>query len=165
MSSLLGRTTSDSLHTARVEREAAAIRAQTQPQHLKYLGASGYDLLLPETHVLSDVIQPDEAILGIVYGRFVYDKFGNSIVSRGALVATTKRILLLDKKPLFVSCEELSYDSVRGLSYSCVGAIQHICLQTRNGDVNLRTFNRKCARSLTSAIERALFNLKKGEAL
>jgi len=121
---------------------------------LRELGAVMYDLWLPETHALPSIIHPNEKINGIVYGRY---KHGGAEPSagRGALVATDSRILLIDKKPLFLKCDELSYSVVSGVTYTKVGPGGTVTLHTRAGDIEIRTLNQRCAHRFVESIEAA----------
>lgn len=123
---------------------------------LRQLGAVMYDFWLPETHALPFIIGPDEKINGIVYGRY---KRGGAepSVGRGALVATDSRILLVDKKPLFLKCDELSYKVVSGVTYTRVGPAGTVTLHTRAGDIEIRTLNQNCAHKFVESIEAACF--------
>ena len=140
--------------------------AQWHQRHItatvQSLGADRYDLVLPETHTLPLVIRPSELIEGVVYGRYQYNQAGHTDIGRGMLVATNERILLLDKKPLFVRCEEIPYRAVSGITYSRVWPTGNVTLHTKIGDIRLRTFNQRCAQSFTQAIEAELFEDSRG---
>lgn len=121
------------------------------------LGADAYDLLVPETSVLPMIIQPDEIVAGLVYGRYEWhDRSNAPIVGRGVLVATDKRALLIDKKWLFLRCDELGYGTIRAVSYSRVGWIGTIVLRTGLGDIKVRTFNQECAKHFVESIDKIL---------
>lgn len=122
---------------------------------VKQLGANSYDMLLPETHVLSVILRPAEQLLGIVYGR--YRELNENLVGRGALVATDDRIILVDRKPLYLRCEEIEYHVVSGVSYASVGIMGTVTLFTRLGEIHLRTFNQKCANGFVNAVEGLIF--------
>lgn len=138
------------LHTAQIEKDIEA------------LGAVKYDLLLPETHALPFIIHPDERIIGIVYGR--YKQQNGNLVGRGALIATNERVLLLDKKPLFVRLDEITYFVVSGVTYSRVALAGTVTLHSRTGDTSVRTFNQNCARSFVEAVESVIYKNTKGGA-
>lgn len=123
---------------------------------LRQLGAVIYDLWLPETHAIPLIIHPNEKINGIVYGKYKHGGTEPS-VGRGALVATDSRILLVDKKPLFLKCDELTYNVVSGITYTKVGPSGTVTLHTRAGDIEIRTFNQNCARIFVESIEAACF--------
>jgi hypothetical protein len=119
---------------------------------LRALGADGFDLLLPETHALVDIIHNDEVIVGIVYGRYKQNN-AEQASGRGVLVATNHRLLLVDKKPVFLKCDELSYNVVSGVSYSKAGIAGTVTVHSRTGDISVRTYNAKCANIFVEAIE------------
>ncbi len=122
---------------------------------LRKLGAVKYDLMLPETHVLPTIIGEGEVITGIIYGR--YKTITDHRVGRGALVATNQRILLIDKKPLFINCDEISYNVVSGITYTKAGISGTVILHTRLGDIHIRTFNQKSTYYFMNAVENNLF--------
>ena len=121
---------------------------------LRNMGAVRYDLLLPETHTLPIIIQPKEHVTGVVYGR--YTMTSNGQVGRGALVATDKRLLLVDKKFLFLRCDEFGFGSVSGITFSRVGYIGTVVLHTRLGDIQLRTLNFACAKHFVESVEKVI---------
>lgn len=123
---------------------------------LHELGADRFDLILPETHMLPLVVQTDEHILGVIYGH--YEHVERSQKGRGALVATDRRVLLIDRKLLFVHCEEISYDIISAVTYSRVMQGHTVTLHTRIGDIHIHTFNQKCVRNFTEAIEQRIFS-------
>ena len=132
------------LHEIRVHKE------------LKELGAVQYDLLLPETRALPFIIHPEERITGIVFGRYRRESAA-MMKGRGALVATDRRMILVDKKPLFLRYDEIGYHVVSGVSYTSVGISGTVTLHTRVGDVNVRTFNKSCADTFVKAVEKRVF--------
>jgi hypothetical protein len=123
--------------------------------HLRSLGAGTYNLLLPETRAILYVLQPGEQILGIVYGRYKQDN--GRLVGRGALIATDGRVLLLDKKPMFIKRDEIVYEAISGITYGRVGIIGTIVLHTKIGDIKLRTFNKKCSLPFVEAVENNIY--------
>ena len=128
---------------------------ETMKTMLRSLGADYYDLLLPETHVLPTLLHSDERVTGIVYGR--YSQPPNLTVGRGALVATTKRVLLVDKKPAFLKCDEITYFVISGVSRSNAGIAATVTLHTRIGDIHIKTLNKRCANGFVNAVEANIF--------
>lgn len=116
---------------------------------LKEKGALPYDLILPETYYLPTVIHHDEHIMGSIYGRY---RYGNTI-GRGALVATDRRVIFLDKKPLYVHYDEINFKIIGSISYTRTVLIGYVTLHTRLGDFQLRTFNHKSAYNFVKYIE------------
>ena len=125
-------------------------------EDLRALGVDRYDFWLPETHTLPYIIQPLETIRGIVYGHY---KHNGTVPAegRGALVVTDSRILLIDKKPLFLKCDELAHHIVSGVTFTRVGPATTVTLNTRAGNIQVRTLNKKCAATFVSAIETLCF--------
>jgi hypothetical protein len=121
---------------------------------LRQLGAVSYNLKLPETKAILKAIQPDEDINGVIYGK--YTRSTDDITGRGALLVTSKRVILVDKKPMFSKLEEISFRVISGVSYSKVGVAGTVTLNTRLGDIHVRTFNRKCVDSFVKAIDMIL---------
>lgn len=116
---------------------------------LKQGGALPYDLLLPETYYLPTVIHPEEHIKASVYGRYNYE----GSIGRGALVATDQRVIFLDKKPLFVHYDELTFMIIGSVTYTRTAVVGYVTLHTRLGDFRLRTFNQKNAFNFVRYIE------------
>lgn len=62
-----------------------------------------------ESRELCKIISPGEILLACVHGYY------NG--GAGLLVATDKRVILLDKRPLYLNLEEMRYQSIRGVEY------------------------------------------------
>lgn len=118
-------------------------------QELKAAGALPYDLILPETYYLPTVIHPDEHVMASVFGRYHY----KGVIGRGALVATDQRVIFLDKKPLYVHYDEITFKIIGSVSYTRTTIVGYVTLHTRLGDVQLRTFNHKNAYNFVKYIE------------
>jgi hypothetical protein len=122
---------------------------------LKRLGANLYDRHLPETHNLAGLLMDNEIMEGIVYGH--YSLSNGSMKGRGALVATNRRILFLDHKPLFQRTTEVTYDVVSGIARSSTGLFGLVTLSTRLGDITVNTRNQRSAATFVQAIETHIF--------
>jgi hypothetical protein len=64
----------------------------------------------PEVKELQNILMDNEQIVGAVAGRY----FGGFAL----LVATDRRILLIDKKLPYVSVEDIRYDMISEIDYS-----------------------------------------------
>jgi Bacterial PH domain len=129
-------------------------------QSIKTLGANKFDMFLPETHILPSVILPHEKVEGIVYGKFNFQNVAEG--GRGVLVATPHRVLLIDRKPLYMHTHEITYRNISGISYSHLGLAGTVTLNTRVGNIYLRTFNRSCANGFVEAVEDRIFTEDQG---
>src|SRR3546814_14124895 len=57
----------------------------------------------------------------LLYGR--YFKGAKKLISRGLLVITDLRIILIDKKPLFAQVDDITFDVISGVDCGQVGPI------------------------------------------
>jgi hypothetical protein len=113
---------------------------------LRELGVTGFGMLRMESRYLPHIIHSGEHLKGVVYGRH---KDGFAM-----LVATDRRVVFLDKKPLFANQDEVTYDVVTGVNLSTNGIGKAVTLHTRVKDFEIRTYNGKCARGFVSYIEK-----------
>lgn len=120
-------------------------------QELKDAGMTAYGFLKMETAKLPNIIHQDEHIGGVVYGRTTGDKIGSAM-----LIATDKRIVFLDVKPLFTTMDEVSYVVVSGIKESHAGPFAGVILHTKVRDYGLRFVNKKCADRFVEYIEHHL---------
>jgi len=137
-------------HTVTARRAPKLRRAEALVS-LRSLGADEYDLLLPETRYISQVLREGEVMLGAIYGK--YEKLNLPKTGRGLLIITDRRILLVDKKPLFLQYDEIKFDMVSGVQYGKALIGEAVTLNTRMGNVVMRTFNDRCARHFVETVE------------
>lgn len=114
-------------------------------RQLRSIGASRIAMHSMEGRYLPEIIHADESIQGVV--------FGLSSDGFAMLIATDRRAIFLDKKPLFVNEDEITYDVVSGVSYGHVGPGSTVTLHTRIKDYTIKTFNDKGANAFVEAIE------------
>lgn len=112
---------------------------------LKRQGVSRIGLQRMASRYLPKIIHPFEHIQAVVYGR----NHEGSVM----LLATDSRIIYLDKKPLFVNFDEVTYDVVAGVSYGHVGLSSTVTLHTRMRDYAMRALNVKCVNRFVNYIE------------
>lgn len=125
---------------------------------LRQLGAVQYDLWLPESHVLPKVLHPNEKLKGIVYGRYRQEQADLVVIGRGALIATDKRVLLVDRKPLYMRVAAIKYEVISAVVYSKIGIMSTVTIHTRMAkSIHVRTFNQHCAKRFVQAIEDKLY--------
>lgn len=149
---------------ALLQSQVVSVRATPKIQKLearealRLLGADDYDLILPETRYVTQLLTNDEVLLGAVYGK--YNKTTLPFRGRGLMVITNYRILLVDKKPLFLQFDDVKFDTISGIQYTRALAVINVTLTTRMGNFTMRTFNDNCARHFVQAVEDMLFNRK-----
>lgn len=106
-------------------------KTQKIKQELRELGMTGNDLWRSGSAYLARIIQPSETAKGIVYQ---YDESGSTI-----LLATDQRIIFLEQKTLYISEDEVSYETVTGISYTRFGQQLTVVLHTDTQDFMVRT--------------------------
>lgn len=114
-------------------------------QELKTAGIGAVGQHNSESRHLSELIHIDEHIEGVVYGKYS----GGSAM----LIATDKRIIFFDRKPLFSTVDELTYDVVSGINVIRQGLFSGLVLHTRVGDYALRYVSPKSAKTFKRYLE------------
>lgn len=114
-------------------------------KELAAVGVSEDGLTKPETEYLGLVVQDDEHIGGVVYGR--YENGG------GVLVATNKRLFFLDHKASFKVNDEINYDVLSGVSSRIDGRFASVIVHTRLGDYTIRFVKLQNAAKFVQFIE------------
>lgn len=114
-------------------------------EEIKQVGVSRLGLLRLESRYLPHVIHPKEHINGVVYGHN-----GEGSVM---LIATDRRLIFLNKKPLFVNQDEISYFVVSGVKLSQAAFGGTVILHTRVKDYIVHTFNLNAAQKFVRFIE------------
>lgn len=112
---------------------------------LRDLGVTRYGLFMTESHYLPHVIHPSEHIGGVAYGRFD----GGFAM----MLATDRRVIFLDKRPLFMAEDEIDYDVVSGVSFGYSPMYSTVTLHTKIKDYTVRTMNKESAKRFVSYIE------------
>lgn len=120
-------------------------RSKSIRDELKVVGVGALGLKTAEVSQLAKILHPNEKLGGVIYGR--YDD------GIAWLVATDLRIIFIDKKPLFMTTDELTYDVVSGIKSSHGGLATSVTLHTRVNDYTMRYVNAKCARIFVKYIE------------
>lgn len=121
------------------------------------LGMSRFALASEEAHYLPKIVYADEQIGGVVYGLH-QDGFA-------LMAATDRRVIFLDKKPLFDTVDEIRYEVISGVSFGHAGIGSTITLHTKIKDYKMRTFNQKTAIGFVKFIEsKCLTNGARGAA-
>ena len=93
-----------------IKRSDWAVHRMRVRLEMQRAGASHYVLRSMEGRYLPSIIHIDEHVEGIVFG---YQEVGFAM-----LIATDKRIIFLDKKPMFVNEDEVTYNVVSGVGYN-----------------------------------------------
>lgn len=122
-------------------------------EELKSVGVTRHGLAKAESRQLPSILHHDEHIGGVIYGRI---EGGSSAM----LLATDHRIIFLNKRPLFSTTDELTYDVVSGVKSNTAGPFTSVVLHTRITDYTFRYVNSNCAKIFIKYIEKK--RLEKG---
>jgi general stress protein 26 len=115
-------------------------------EELASVGIKSKALLSSESKALARIIYDDEHIGGAVHG----------VYSGGLawLVATDKRIIFMDRKPMFSSIDEVSYDVVSGTKNINTALSESVTLHTRMGDYTVNYVRQESAVTFIRFIEK-----------
>jgi hypothetical protein len=122
---------------------------------LKNVGMQKPGLRSHEAQYLPHLIRDDEHIEGAVFG---YMDIGFAM-----LVATDKRLIFLDRKPLFMNGDDITYDIIGGVSYSHGVIGSTVTLRSRIKDYKVFTFNKASADYLVRYINGRCVELSSSE--
>jgi hypothetical protein len=113
--------------------------------HNRYWGHS-------EARELQHIIMPEEQVVAVVNGRYE-----NGFAM---LVATDRRILLIDKKPLFLSMEDLRYDMIAEVDYYSNLINATLCIRTINQALTFTSIRAQKLRRLTAYTQQRVMELR-----
>jgi len=119
-------------------------------KELRAVGVTEYGMRKFAIKYLPNIIQPDEQIMAVVYGRYQDKKDGASL-NAGVLVATDKRIVFLDYKPGFKSTDDIAYEAISGVN-STWAIFSSVTLYTRIGNYTINFANTKCAKKFVDYV-------------
>ncbi|HVV66836.1 MAG TPA: pyridoxamine 5'-phosphate oxidase family protein [Candidatus Saccharimonadales bacterium] len=126
-------TTSLTAQQQRIKKELAAA------------GMTTYGQFKMSSRHLPKILEEDEHIGGVVYGHCG--------IGLAMLVATTKRVVYLERRPLFTSMDDIAYDVIAGVQFIDAGVFPALNLHTRMGDYRLTYVNPRCAGTFARYIE------------
>lgn len=125
--------------------ETASDKAARIRRELLDAGITWYGLLKSESRILYKLLHPLEHVEAIVYGQH-----RNSSVM---LVATNERIIFLDKKPMALFLDEVSYEVVSGIEFEIHTLFATLILHTPVKNYDIRYANLRCAERFARHIE------------
>lgn len=105
-----------------------------------------------EVRELRNIIMPQETIFHAVNGRY---EGGGAL-----LVATDRRLLLIDKKPMFLNLHDVRYDMIAEVDYFARLLDATVSIRTLNKQLRFRTMRQAALRRLTGAVQEAVMELR-----
>jgi hypothetical protein len=146
----------DFSHIQRVVYETKQDKLRRVKRELLDAGSTLYGLMKSETKILPKLLHPGEHIEAVVYGQH----HANSVM----LVATSERIIYLDKKPMALFLDEVSYEVVSGLEFQIHTLFATLVLHTPVKNYDIRFVNLRCAENFAKHIEDKRLAKERAEA-
>ena len=106
-----------------------------------------YGFFKHETSYIPNLIQEDEHVQGVIYGRF------EEKITSVVLIATDRRVIFVDKGPFRSNIADFAYENIKGVKMSISGPFAEVILQTRNRVYMLRLVNIRCAKIFAEKVE------------
>lgn len=142
----------------RLQTLAANQRKEAKRQYvfkrLREVGLDWIELARSEANYLPDIIHGGEKIGGAIAGR---SDHGHIMI-----VATDRRVIVIDCKPIFKDTEDITYFVVAGVDITNMGPIYSVTLQTRLGDFKVTTLYAQAARRFQKYIDRRCIEHQNG---
>lgn len=105
-----------------------------------------------EMRELQHILTPDESVIGAVNGRY---EGGFAM-----LVATDRRLLLIDKKPMFMNMEDIRYDMISQVEFCARLVDATVSVQTINNMLRFTSIRQNHLRRLTSFMQERVMELR-----
>jgi hypothetical protein len=118
---------------------------QSVIHQLEQLGVRPGRLFLGEVRTLPRILLPDENIEMFMSGRY---EAGPAI-----LVATNKRLILVDKKPFNLSIEDIPYDMISEVQYSMQAFNAKITIHSISKTVNMMSYRQSMLRRFAGFVQ------------
>jgi hypothetical protein len=121
------------------------VKAHDVRRQLRRIGADYHFWGVPELRELPKVLFDSEIIRHVINGRY----------SGGfaTLCATDMRVLLIDKKPLFLTLEDIRYDMVSDVMFNHRLMNASLILGTVHNSISFIGFNKTRLRTMTNFIQ------------
>ena len=107
---------------------------------------------MPEIRELPHILADDEQIICAVNGRYE--------TGFAMLLVTDRRLLLVDKKILFLSMEDVRFDMITEVDYSAQLVGASLAILTLNKTLHFNTWRRHRLRQLTTYVQKRVMELR-----
>ncbi len=126
-------------------------RHQVQAQ-LKELGISIKSWGVAEANELPSILMDREQIKALIHGWYE-----NGFAT---LVATDLRLLLIDKKPLHLTIEDVRYDMIAEVDYNARLVDSTVSINTLNKQLKFTSMRQRRLRELTTFVQQRVMQLR-----
>lgn len=133
------------------------VNARDVRKQLRRIGADYHFWGVPEIRELPHILFDNETIYHLNNGRY----------SGGfaTLCATNLRVLLIDKKPLFLTLEDIRYDMVSDVLFNHRVLNASLVLGTVHNSISFIGFNKTRLRQMTNFIQERVMEYRKHQAM
>lgn len=121
-------------------------------QQLRDIGAVSRFLGRPELRELSNILFEGEIVRHLIIGRYEG--------GWATLCATDRRVLLVDKKPFYLTIEDIRYDMVSDVEYNYRLINGSICLGTVHKTIRFIGYNHEKLRALTNYVQEQVMHVR-----
>lgn len=119
---------------------------------LKKVGCNFRFWCRPEIKELRNILVPGEVIAQAVVGRY---ENGYAL-----LVATNHRLLLIDKKPMFLTLEDLRFDMISEIDYSAQVFVGTVRIMTPNRKLVFSAWNQARLRNVMNYTQQRVTEIR-----
>jgi hypothetical protein len=106
----------------------------------------------PEIRELTKILMPDEIIAGATNGRY---EGGFAL-----LCVTSHRLLLVDRKPLFLTLEDIRFDMIAEIDYSARLLDSTIRIMTPNRTLSFTAYNQHRVRNILNYTQQRVMEIR-----
>lgn len=109
-----------------------------------------------ELSEIPNLLMPDEQMLAVVSGFYT--------AGTAVLCVTSKRLLLIDKKLLRFSLEDVRFESIKEVNFSQQAFFASLKFFYAGKDMQFRTWHRRELRLLSQLVQEKMFEVRDGVA-
>lgn len=122
-------------------------------RQLKAIGADYRFLGRYEIRELPKILFDDEYLVHVVFGRYA----GGFAL----LVATNQRVLLIDKKPLYLTLEDIRYDMISDMVFNHRLLDTSVTLGTVHKSITFVAYNQDRLRDMTTYVQKRVMDSRR----
>jgi hypothetical protein len=121
-------------------------------EQLKRVGCNFRFWGRPEVRELANILMPDEIIAGCTNGRY---EGGFAL-----LCVTNMRLLLVDRKPMFLTLEDIRFDMIAEIDYSARLLDCSLCVVTPSRTLLFRAWNAPRLRNILNYTQQRVMEIR-----
>jgi hypothetical protein len=137
-------------------RNAMVSRDEIRAQ-LKRINADSFFMGRPEIRELPHILFEGEQIEHLINGRYEG--------GFATLVVTDQRVLLIDKKPFYLTLEDIRYDMISDVMFNHRLLDASVILGTIHKSITFLAYNPSRLRHLTSTVQQKVMDIRRQQAM